>query len=204
MLPCHFAAAIFPPRKSRFHLPHPCYTLRRMTRRHRLHWFLLFILLVGLAPVAAQQMDNGIWAIVNSKVITKYQVEMNAAPAVDLVKRQYYGKPELRQKIYEVYTNSLRQLVAREMIANDFVASGFHLPEPLVEDYVRSRVKEQFGDRTEFIKTLQAQGKSFEQYKNEARQQIIVGALEEKNVGKAAIVSPLKLERYYEQRKEEF
>ena len=31
----------------------------------------------------------------------------------------------------------------------------------------------------------------------------MVGALEERNVGKATIVSPLKLERYYEQRKEE-
>jgi peptidyl-prolyl cis-trans isomerase SurA len=175
-----------------------------MTRRYQLLFVLALTLLAGVAPATAQQLDNGIWAIVNAKVITKYQVEMNAKPAVDLIIRQYSGKPELRQKIYEAYTNSLKQLIDREMIAHDFEASGFRLPEPIVEDYVRNRVKEQFGDRTEFIKTLKAEGKSFEKYKEEARQRIIVGALEEKNVGRATIVSPLKLERYYEQRKEEF
>lgn len=162
------------------------------------------VLLAGLAAATAQQVDNGIRAIVNAKVITQYQVEMNAAPAVELIRRKYAGTPELRTKLYEAYTNSLKQLIDREMIVNDFEASGFKLPEPIVEDYVRSRWKEQFGDRTEFIKTLRAEGKSFEKYKEDARQRIIVGALEEKNVGKATIVSPLKLERFYEQRKEEF
>ena len=175
-----------------------------MMRQFRTFLVLAATLLAGFSTALAQQMENGIWAIVNAKVITKYQVEANAAPAVDLIRRQYAGKPELRQKVYEAYTNSLKQLIDREMIAHDFEASGFKLPEPIVEDYIRSRVKEQFGDRTEFIKTLQAEGKSFEKYKEEARQRIMVGALEERNVGKATIVSPLKLERYYEQRKEEF
>jgi len=161
-------------------------------------------LLAGLASAAAQQVDNGIRAIVNAKVITQYQVAMNAKPAVDLLRRKYAGTPELRQRIEDAYTNSLRQLIDREMIVNDFQASGFKLPDPIVDEYVRSRWKEQFGDRTEFIKTLQAQGMSFEKYKEDARERIIVGALEEKNVGKATIVSPLKLERYYQQRKEEF
>lgn len=174
-------------------------------RHHRSICFSTLALLAGLVPaLAQQQLDNGIRAIVNAKVITQYQVVMNAAPAVDFIRRQYAGKPDLRLKIEEAYTNSLRQLIDRAMIAHDFEASGFKLPEPIVEDYVRSRMKEQFGDRTEFIKTLKAEGKSFEQYKEEARQRIIVGALEEKNVGKATIVSPLKLERYYDQRKEEF
>ena len=162
------------------------------------------VLLASLAPASGQLPDNGIWAIVNSKVITKYQVERNAAAAVDLIRRQYGGKPDYRDRVYEAYTNSLKQLIDREMIANDFESSGFKLPETIVDEYVRNRMKEMFGDRSEFIKTLKAEGKSLEQYKEEARQRIIVGALEEKNVGKATIVSPLKLERYYEQRKEEF
>jgi peptidyl-prolyl cis-trans isomerase SurA len=173
-------------------------------RSLRLICFTLLGFLAGPALARAQQLDNGIRAIVNAKVITQYQVVMNAKPAEELVVRQYYGRPEFPQKISEVYSNSLRQLIDRAMIANDFEASGFKLPEPIVEDYVRSRMKEQFGDRTEFIKTLKAEGKSFETFKEEARQRIIVGALEEKNVGRATIVSPLKLERFYDQRKEEF
>lgn len=164
----------------------------------------LAILCAGATTATAQQVDNGIRAIVNSRIITQYQVVMNAKPAEELVLRQFYGRPELPQKLSEVYSNSLRQLIDREMIANDFEASGFKLPDPVVEDYVRSRMKEQFGDRAEFIRTLKAEGKSFEKFKEEARTRIIVGALEEKNVGRATIVSPLKLERYYEQRRGEF
>ena len=156
-------------------------------------------------PAGVWAEANSIRAVVNDTVITQFQVEANAAPAVDLLKRQYFGQPAvLNRKIAETLDISLKQLIERQLIVHDFKVAGYNLPEPLIEDYIRERIRQQFGDRTTLITKLKAEGKSFEKYRQEMRERIIVAGLEAKNVGNAFIASPLKMEKYYDAHQKEF
>jgi len=165
----------------------------------------LSVFTCGIVLPLPAQLANRIRAVVNDTVITQLQVDMNAAPAVEQLRRQYARQPEiLRQKLAEADEISLRQLVERQLIVHDFKVAGYNLPEPVIEDYIRDRIRQQFGDRTTMIKTLKSEGRGFEQYREDVRERIIVGALEAKNVGKAFIVSPLKVENYYQAHQDEF
>lgn len=165
----------------------------------------LAVIFCGFALRAPAQLANRVRAVVNDAVITQFQVDANAYQATDQLRRQYRGQPEvLRQKLAEADEISLKQLIERQLIVHDFKGAGYNLPEPVIEDYIRDRIREQFGDRTTMVKTLKGEGRSYEKYRDEIRERIIVGALEAKNVGKAFIVSPLKIEKYYEAHQSEF
>ena len=165
----------------------------------------LVLAVLCAVPAGARAEANSIRAVVNDTVITQFQVEANAAPAIDLLKRQYIGLPALlNQKIAETLDISLKQLIERQLIVHDFKVAGYNLPEPLIEDYIRERIRQQFGDRTTLITKLKAEGKSFEKYRQEMRERIIVAGLEAKNVGSAFIASPLKMEKYYDAHQKDF
>jgi parvulin-like peptidyl-prolyl isomerase len=166
---------------------------------------ILLLAVLWAVPAGVWAEANSIRAVVNDTVITQFQVEANAAPAVDLLKRQYFGQPAvLNRKIAETLDISLKQLIERQLIVHDFKVAGYNLPEPLIEDYIRERIRQQFGDRTTLITKLKAEGKSFEKYRQEMRERIIVAGLEAKNVGNAFIASPLKMEKYYDAHQKEF
>ncbi len=160
---------------------------------------LLSVLTCSAALRASAQLANSIRAVVNDTVITQYQVDLNAAPALYQLRQQYPPKSAvLEQKLAETDAISLRQLIERQLIVHDFKVAGYNLPEPVIEDYIRERIRQQYGDRTTMLQTLKTEGRSFEKYRDGVREQFMVGALESKNVSKAFIVSPLKVEKYYE------
>jgi parvulin-like peptidyl-prolyl isomerase len=63
---------------------------------------------------------------------------------------------------------------------------------------VQERIHERFGDRITLMKTLQAQGQTFEKFRREVRDQYIVSALRAKSISpEKIIISPYKVETYY-------
>src|SRR5712671_2435213 len=94
--------------------------------------------LAGFAAGARAELANGIKAIVNDTVITYQQVEMKAAEATDLLRRQYSGRPEMfEKKMIETLNDALKQLVERQLILTDFKTAGYNLPENYIDDAVQ-------------------------------------------------------------------
>lgn len=172
---------------------------------------LLILVLVALpllapTPARAQsQVVNGIVAIVNSAVVTKQDVEDMVALTEDLLRRQYARQPEVYyQKLNEARGEALERLVERKLILHDFKTSGYNMPESVIEDAIQDRVRERFGDRLRLTKTLQAQGTTYENYRTQIREQIIVDALRARHISRSIIISPYKIETYYQEHPEEF
>ncbi len=167
----------------------------------------LLLLWLGFAAQthAQPQLVNGIVAIVNDAIITRQDMEDLMAPAIDLLMRQYSRQPELlNQKLLEAQRDALDQLVERKLILHDFKVSGYNLPETAIEDTIQDRIRERYGDRLRLTKTLQAQGMTYESYRKQIREQIIVDALRAKNISQSLIISPFKIETYYNGHKDEF
>jgi parvulin-like peptidyl-prolyl isomerase len=169
----------------------------------------LFIPLVSMAiltaATATADLANGVKAIVGNTVITYQQVEASASRAVELLRRQYATRPELYQKkLTETLNDALEDLVQRQLILHDFKASGFTLPESVTEEGVQERIHQRFGDRATLTKTLAAEHLTFETFRQQIKEQIIIDAMRGKYVSSGVIISPLKIENYYTAHQDEF
>jgi parvulin-like peptidyl-prolyl isomerase len=93
----------------------------------------------------------------------------------------------------------------RQLILRDFDVEGYHLPDTVVDELVQDNIRERFGDRITLMKTLQAQGQTFEKYRQQVRDQYIISALRAKNMSPdKIIISPYKVETYYLAHQDDF
>jgi peptidyl-prolyl cis-trans isomerase SurA len=168
--------------------------------------FLLFAVALWLSCHAAQaELASGINAIVHDSVITYQEVEVFALPAVDAARRQYRSDPDgFDKKMNSIRTNSLDQLLERQLIIQDFHDSGYNIPESLIDESIKERIHERYGDRKTLTQTLKAQGMTYEKFRQQMRDQIIVEALRAKNISSEIIISPHKIEKYYAEHSKDY
>ena len=160
---------------------------------------LLAAALLTLAGPARAEMASGINAVVGDSVITYQEVEMFALPAMDAARRQFRNDREgFAKQVNTLLAESLNQLVERQLILHDFKAAGYNLPESIIDDAVQDRIVERYTDRKTLTKSLQAQGITYEKFRQQMRDQIIVEALRGKNISSEVIISPHKIEKYYQ------
>ncbi len=163
-----------------------------------LRFITIFTLMLLAGRSLRAELADGVKAVINDTVITYSQVEEFTAPAAESLRRQYAGQPQVyQQKLNDALSDSLQQLVDRQLILRSFDVEGYQLPESVVDQLVQDRIRDRFGDRVTFIKTLQAQGMTVEQFRKDVRNQYIVQALRQKNVSSEIVVSPYKIETYY-------
>jgi len=156
---------------------------------------------LGLCPATRADVINGIAAIVHNSIITYEDVENEIASLLPSYQAKYGDQPLVfRQKIRDLRREQISFLVERQLILYDFKTTGYNLPESIIEEIIKERIREKFGDRVTLQKTLQAQGTTYESYKQGVRDQFIVQQMRIKNVSSSElIVSPYKIESYYQE-----
>jgi parvulin-like peptidyl-prolyl isomerase len=158
-----------------------------------------FGLVAMMTSSVRAQLASGVVAIVHDSVITYQEVEMLAAPAVEAAMRQASGSREaFLKKRSQLLNEALDELIERKLILRDFEEAGYNLPESIIDENVQQKIREDYrNDRRNLIKSLQARGKTFEQYRQQIRETTIVDYLRWKNSGGEVIISPSRIERYY-------
>ena len=163
------------------------------------------LIFVGLfAPAEARSepvMVNGIAARVNDAIITFQQIEAEMDEPESLLRSRLRNQPEvLKQRITQLRNDTVELLIERLLILDDFNTNpNYKLPESFVEEAIRRRIRDKFGDRARMIKTLEQQGIKLETFRQRIKEEIIVNAMEFKNVGSGIVISPYKIETHYEQ-----
>ncbi len=159
----------------------------------------------SLCAVAEPVVIDGVKGVVSSRVVTFSEVEDYSRPAADALRRQYAAQPDVfQQKLDETLNDSLEQLIENDLILRSFDTDGYKLPDSVVDELVQERIRDRFGDRITFMKTLQAQGLTVEQFSRQVREQYIESALRNQNVQKEIFISPYKIENYYLAHPDEF
>ena len=157
----------------------------------------------SLASVHADLLD-GIRVVVHDSVITHYEVVMMTMPAVETLARQYQGE-ELERKKTQTEHDNLDTLVNRQLILHEFNTAGYSLPESVIDELVRTRIRERFGDEVTLTETLQRQGITKEKFRQQIRDHFVERALREKTISSdKIIISPHKMENYYAAHKDEY
>lgn len=148
------------------------------------------------------ELADGILAIVNNTVITREQVVNYIAPAIDALRQEYTGQVDgaslFGQKASDIFNDGLEQLIERQLILHEYDTSGYvPLPDSFVDELVQDRIHERYGNRITLMKTLQAQGMTYEQFRKDVRDQYVISAMRQKNVAQEIVISPYKIENYY-------
>ena len=167
-----------------------------------MRYWLIALLVIGWGTrpglAASPSLLNGIVAIVNDTVITENEAREYIEPVIEFLKERHRNNPDVfRDEAMKAYRDGLNQLIDRKLMLDDFKKSGFNLPERFIEDFVQERIREQYGDRSRLIKTLEERGRSYADFRKEIREQFIVEQMQNFHISSAIIVSPADIERYY-------
>jgi len=167
---------------------------------------LLICLLPGLACFELNaELANGVKVVVDEAAITYGEIESDAVMVAGELLRQYGRQPALyEQKVMEARSDSMERAVQQQLILHDFKTQGYSLPESIIDEVVQEEIKARFGDRATLTKTLQAQGVTYEKWRQQAKDRFIVRQLQAKNIYQDSVVSPNKIERYYLENKSDY
>jgi parvulin-like peptidyl-prolyl isomerase len=166
----------------------------------RLFFILLLLVSPALDAVAAgaNEPANAVMVIVNDSVITQKDVIYYVGPTVDLLRRQYGARPSmLEQKVLEAQREGVDQLVERRLILDEYKRAGYNIPDSVIDDRVRERIKRSYGDRLSLTRTLEAEGITYETFRNRIKEDFIIGIMRNHNISQDIIISPFKIEKYY-------
>jgi parvulin-like peptidyl-prolyl isomerase len=170
---------------------------------------LLFLLCAAGPRLHAQKAEviDGVAALVNSDVITISQVrELVGARERSL--RELYRGDELGAKISEMRLAALKDLIDRQLIIQEFrkmQEKGANIPEYVVDDRVQNIIRTEFGgDRSAFVRTLQAQGYTLTRFKEVEREKIIVQAMRQSKVNDNFVISPTQIQQFYNKNRASF
>jgi len=160
----------------------------------------------GLAAVACcaalsarADLVSAVQVVVNNDVITYGQIIDSLAHLPPSTPATNFNKLKDEQ---------VENLVERELILHSFLSEGYqtNLLEAFIDDRIRDNIKREFyGDRSKLIKTLQQQGMTYEMYRRQEKEGIILEYMRYQNTSQRKIlISPLKIQNYYDTHKNDF
>ncbi|HEV7926584.1 MAG TPA: peptidyl-prolyl cis-trans isomerase [Verrucomicrobiae bacterium] len=161
------------------------------------------------AEAAHAQYTTGIEVVVNNAVITKGEVEARVGPSAENYYNRYRNDPKTyEQEVHKLTDQEIERMIEEKLILHDFISSGYltNLLEAYVNDRINDYiVRNDYGDRAVLIRTLHAEGKTYEAFQREQRDEFIIGLMINMNSSSRKIlISPLKVDQYYQSHKDEF
>jgi len=157
--------------------------------------------LLGLRFQARAELADGIKAVVHDSIITYQQVGDYTAPFVEELRRQYRNEPEVFEKrLTEAMDDNLERLLENQLILREFQTGEYNRSalDGVIDEQLQESIRSTYGnDRVRFIKTLQAEGKTYEQFCKEFRERFIIQQMRYMRTSGEIIVSPHKIEVFY-------
>lgn len=148
---------------------------------------------------------NGVEAVVDDSIITHHEVNTkNPMLLEQIASDMTASRDTIERKLNQMRADNLQTLIKEQLILHDFKASGYTLPESVLDDIVNERVRSRFHDRATLTKSLAEEGMTNEKYRRQVRDQFIIEAMRSKNISQEIIISPHKVEGYYLAHREEF
>src|SRR5438093_848521 len=175
--------------------PYDAAAVEMKTRASVLFWILAAAPAAHAEPIRL----TGIAAIANDSIVTIQEVDRASASARDGLLRAYGNKPEqLQIETFKAQSDALEHLIERRLILDDFKNSGLVYPESIISDQVNDIIRTGYGNRAALIRELQHDGMTSESFIQRLREDRILDAMTRRNVKDQLIISPARIEAYYQ------
>ncbi len=150
---------------------------------------------------AQSEIVDGVAAIVNDDVITISEVRTVVAPREQALRQMLSGQ-ELIDKVKEARLATLKDLIDRKLVIQEFKKKEFNLPPFHVENQIDTIVRERFGgDRKKFLQELSNQGVSLAEFRENERERMVVLAMQQARSRNMPLISPRAIEDFYNNNK---
>jgi len=159
---------------------------------------------------ARAQLVTGVAVVVNDSIITLGEIESSVAPYAQNAYTKYRNEPKTyEQALRELHDNAVEQMVQRKLILHEFLSGGYltNLLESYVDDRIRDYIqRNDYGDRAVLLRSLRAKDQTYESFRREQREDFIVELMKSQNSSnpRKILISPLKVEQYYQTHQDEF
>lgn len=165
----------------------------------------------GPGPAARQaappgpQVANGIAAIVEDRIITLDEVHREISLLIPQLQRDARNEAEFQQQLRALWDEVVHSLVDRVLIVKHFKSQGYSIPRSYLEGELKELIRQDFdGDRSAFLRYLSNQGISVRDFRKDLEERIIVQYMRGQMRRSESIVSPERMERFYEEKKHTF
>ena len=175
-------------------------------------WFSTIVAVISGFCVLSARADlvSGISVVVNEAVITFAEIEAQVEKGVSTAQKMYANDPQkFDQEIQRLRSQGIELLVEDKLILHEFTAAAYatNVLEAFIDDEINDQIhKRFFDDRTRLIQTLQAQNKTYEDYRREQRDEFIIRYMKSQNGSSLhkILISPLKIQEYYDGHKDDY
>ncbi len=150
--------------------------------------------------------ENGIVAVVEDKAITVEEVRRELGPLIPEIQRQYKTEAEYNRALEGLQSDVIQNLIDRVLIIKEFRKDEKKkIPPYYVDQEIAVTQAEQFeGDRSKFLAYLRSRGKTQKEYRREVEEDIIYSYMRQEMRKSTSMVSPVKIETYYNENKDKF
>ena len=163
-----------------------------------------------LCPAARADVVTAVAVVVNDSVVTLGEIEAAVAQAYPTLNNLYgTDQTRLQLEVKKLNDEVVESMIEDKLILHDFVSSGYvtNVLEAFIDDRINETIQQKYyGDRARLIRSLYAEGLTYEQWRRSQREQWIIRVMKEQNSSHPSkiLISPLKIEEYYDARKNEF
>lgn len=143
---------------------------------------------------------DGVAAHVNEDVIRISDVMLLLRPVEDKLRRAYEGD-ELSARLEKAYHDALDSLIERRLILAAYAVGEGRIPQWVVDQRIEEIIHDMFADdRSKLMAALVEDGLTYEQWRTEMEEDVIVASMRQSNVDQHVSVSPAAARRVYEER----
>jgi peptidyl-prolyl cis-trans isomerase SurA len=166
--------------------------------------------LLFLGSVARGDVVTAVAVVVNDSVITLGEIEANVAQAYPTLNNLYGNDPtRIQLELKKLNDEVVESMVEDKLILHDFVSSGYvtNVLEAFIKDRIQETIQQKYyGDRARLIKSLHAEGVTYDSWCRQQRDQWIIRVMKDQNGSHPSkiLISPLKIAQYYDSHMDEF
>lgn len=149
---------------------------------------------------------NGIVAQAEDKIITVADVMREIIPYQQQIRNEVRTQKEFDAKMEQLEDEIIQSLIDRALIIKEFYKDEKRrIPVSYIDNEVADRIVSQFdNDQAKFLAYLRAQGKTRREYRRDIEEEIIYGFMRGQQRKSETIVSPVRIENFYNENKERF
>ena len=149
---------------------------------------------------------NGIVAVAEEKIITVADVMQEVGPLLPSLRQNSRNEKEFQEGLERLQDEAIQNIIDRVLIVKEFRKDEKRqIPPQYVDNAINDELVDRFeGDRSKFLGYLRARGLTMRDYRKEKEEEIIFSYMQGQQRKSQSIVSPVRIETYYNENKDRF
>lgn len=174
---------------------------------------LLPVAVVAQTPAPSSPADaltlrfaNGVVAVAEDKVITVDDLRREIAPRIPALQRSARNEKEFNEKLEALQDDIVQEMIDRILIVKEFKKDDKRkVPDSYINNAIAEEQIRRFdGDRSKFLAYLRNSGLTYRDYRKKVEDDMIYDYMRGQQRKNQNIVSPARVESFYNENKDRF